>query len=141
MRFFLGVERDSLENIRVYNNDVIDVLQKAIPNASLSGVQIFFPDPWPKRRHHPRRLIQPGFIDLVISKLKNGASLHLATDWEDYAIHMMKVLSQEKRLINLASVACYAERSPFRPTLTKFERRALSQGRKIFDLQFRLDNP
>jgi tRNA (guanine-N7-)-methyltransferase len=134
---FLGIQQENLTNIRVYYQDVIDVLEKAIPEASLDGVQIFFPDPWPKRRHHQRRLIQPAFIRLVVTKLKPGGLLYLATDWEDYAKHMMRVLSQETGLENKAGVNQFAERSPHRPILTKFERRALREGRQICELNFK----
>jgi tRNA (guanine-N7-)-methyltransferase len=114
---------------------VIDVLEKCIPNASLDGVQIFFPDPWPKRRHHQRRLIQSEFIKLVINKIKLGGILHLATDWEDYAKHMMQVVSQESKLLNLAGAEQFAGRSSQRPITTKFEGRAMREGRNIWELQ------
>lgn len=133
---FLGIQQGGLTNLRVYYCDVIDVLEKCIPEASLDGVQIFFPDPWPKRRHHPRRLIQPSFVTLVVTKLKMGGTLHLATDWEDYAKHMLQVLSQDEQLINLTGPHQFAVRSPYRPILTKFERRAEREGRNIWELQF-----
>ncbi len=133
----LGIQRANLTNIRVYDADVIDVFTGCIPDASLDGVQIFFPDPWQKRRHHPRRLIQPEFIAGVVTKLKPDGVLHLATDWEDYAMHMRNVLTQEKRLVNMAGEGQFASRSPFRPILSKFERRALREGRGIWELQFR----
>ncbi len=132
----LGIEAAQLGNIRIINTDVVDVLRDHLADSSLAGVQIFFPDPWPKRRHHTRRLIQPDFIQLVVSKLQIGGTLHLATDWEDYACHMMKVLSAEKALRNLAGVDQYAARSEFRPILSKFERRAIREGRAIWELQF-----
>lgn len=132
---FQGIKLHKLSNLRVYYSDVIDVLEKCIPNESLSGVQIFFPDPWPKRRHHQRRLIQSKFIELIVAKLKMGGLLHLATDWEDYAKHMMMVVSQEPRLINLASPGQFAlSRSSQRIVITKFERRALNEGREILEL-------
>jgi tRNA (guanine-N7-)-methyltransferase len=133
---FLGIQLYQLTNLRVYENDVIDVFEKCIPSASLDGVQIFFPDPWPKRRHHARRLIQPDFIRLVVEKLKSGGSLHLATDWEDYALHMMRVLSQEQQLVNVFGCNQFAARSIYRPIFTKFERRACQEGRKIWELQW-----
>lgn len=132
----LGMKNQDIKNIRIYEMDVVDVLETCIPKESLAGVQIFFPDPWPKRRHHPRRLIQATFLDLLIQKLKPNATLHLATDWEDYALHMMKVLTEEVRLVNVAGYKRYAERSPFRPILTKFEGRALREGRVIREFQF-----
>lgn len=134
---FLGIQERRLENLRVYYADVVDVLEKCIPAASLAGVQIFFPDPWQKRRHHQRRLIQPDFLKLVLSRMKIGGELHLATDWEDYALHMMRVVSAEPALTNLAGEGEYAERSPLRPVVTKFERRALREGRVIRELRMR----
>lgn len=134
----LGIEANQLTNVRIINTDVVDVLRDHLADRSLDGVQIFFPDPWPKRRHHSRRLIQPDFIQLVISKLKIGGTLHLATDWEDYARHMMTVLTAEAALENLAGVGQYAARSEFRPILSKFERRAIREGRAIWELQFKI---
>lgn len=131
----LGVH--AITNLRLYNADAVDVLEKCIPDASLSGAQLFFPDPWPKRRHHPRRIIQPSFVQLLGKKLKTGASLHLATDWEDYAKHMMKVLSAAEEFENLAGFYQFADRSPRRPVVTKFERRALRDGRQVWELQFK----
>jgi tRNA (guanine-N7-)-methyltransferase len=133
---FLGMQLKQATNIRVYEADVVDVLASCIPKESLAGAQIFFPDPWPKRRHHARRLIQPDFVAKIAEKLKKEAILHLATDWEDYASHMMRILSTESRLINLAGPHQYSERSPYRPIITKFEKRAMREGRPIWDLQF-----
>lgn len=134
----IGIQLNELHNLRVYHADVVDVLHACIPSASLAGVQLFFPDPWPKRRHHARRLIQTDFIKLVTDKLQAGGVLYLATDWEDYATHMLKVLSQQDNLFNLAGVNQFAARSPHRPLITKFEQRALREGRKIWELQFSL---
>ena len=133
----VGIENKQLSNLRVFYADVIDVLEKAIPDASLDGVQIFFPDPWQKRRHHPRRLVQPAFVKLVITKLKPGAAFHLATDWQDYAKHMLSVLSTEQQLTNVSGAGQFAAlRSPYRPIVSKFESRALREGRSVWDLQF-----
>lgn len=131
----MGMQANELSNVRVYYSDVIDVLEKCIPLASLDHVQIFFPDPWQKRRHHERRLIQSEFIALVVSRLKVGGMLHLATDWDDYAREMLQILSAEKQLLNLAGAGQFAaERSSARPILTKFENRAIREGRNIWDL-------
>lgn len=135
----LGVQQAALANIRVYHGDVVDVLTHCIPDASLAGAQIFFPDPWPKRKHHPRRLIQPAFIHQLSAKLQADAQLYLATDWEDYAKHMMRVLSANAALINQAGCEQFSSRSPHRPITTKFERRAEREGRAIWDLAFLLD--
>lgn len=131
----LGMQLSQLNNIRVFNTDVIDVLQKCIPDGSLSGVQIFFPDPWQKRKHYARRLIQPDFIKLLLPKMRPGAELHLATDWEDYAKHMMKVISAEAGLVNLAGAGQFADRSPYRPVISKFENRAMRENREIWELR------
>ena len=132
----LGIEEHRLNNLRVYEGDVIDILEKCIRDVSSEGIQIFFPDPWPKRRHHRRRLIQAEFVKLLALKLKPNGTLHLATDAEDYARHMMKVLSEESALINLASENQFALRSVYRPIQTKFEKRAQQAGRFISELQF-----
>lgn len=133
----MGLQQAGLTNLRLYHEDAVDVLAQAIPDASLDGVQIFFPDPWPKRRHRARRLVQPEFIALLVTKLKPEGSLHLATDWADYAEHMMQVLSGEPRLINVAGQGQFSDRSDRRPMVTKFEQRALREGRIIRDLQFK----
>lgn len=131
----LGVELKALTNLRVFYDDAVEVLQKAIPDASLSGVQIFFPDPWQKRRHHERRLIQAEFMQIILAKLQQSGSLHLATDWEDYAKHMMRVVSQSTGFKNTAGEHQYGSRSSLRPLVTKFERRAEREGRPIWEIQ------
>lgn len=132
----MGMQEDDINNLRVFYGDVIDVLEKCIPDAALAGVHIFFPDPWPKRRHHQRRLIQAEFIRLLIAKLQQGGVLHLATDWDHYAAHMMRVLSSEADISNLAGLGRFANRSSQRPIVTKFEGRALREGRSIWEMQF-----
>lgn len=132
----MHAELSQVNNLRVFNADVIDVLQKSISDGCLSGMQIFFPDPWQKRRHHERRLVQPEFLSLAARKLQNQATLHLATDWEDYAMHMMKVLSDATQFKNVAGVGEYALRSPYRPVISKFEQRAIREGRSIWEFQF-----
>jgi tRNA (guanine-N7-)-methyltransferase len=130
------IQTEQLSNIRVYYADALEVLNQCIPNHSLDIMQIFFPDPWRKRRHHKRRLIQPEFIKLVATKLKSGGELHLATDWEDYALHMMKVLSAAIEFKNAYGQGHYAERSSQRPVVTKFEQRGENVGHKIWELLF-----
>lgn len=130
------IEAQQLHNIRIYEGDAVEIIDKCIPLESLDGINIFFPDPWPKSRHHKRRLIQPSFVELLLKKLKRAGTLHLATDWQDYARQMMKILTAEKGLKNLAGPTQYAQRSTLRPLLTKFEHRALQAGRSIWELQF-----
>ncbi len=134
----MGIEKHQIKNIKIFYADAVDVLQKNIPDHSFNVIQIFFPDPWPKRRHNKRRLIQPEFVHLLTQKLKQDGVLHLATDWEDYAMHMMTVLSNNESLINQAGKNQFAERSLQRPIVTKFEQRGLRAGRKIWELQFAL---
>lgn len=131
-----GIEAQQLENIRVFNADAVEVLASCIPDHSLDTVQIFFPDPWQKRRHHKRRLIQVPFVEVLIKKLKANGTIHLATDWEDYAVHMMRTLSSIPQLENLAGNLQYANRSSHRPIITKFESRGQQSGRPIWELQF-----
>ena len=122
-----------LKNVRVIQQDVVAVLRDRIAPAALDGVHIFFPDPWPKKRHHKRRLIQPPFVALLASRLKSGAIVHACTDWEDYARQMLEVLAAEPALANTASG--YAARPDSRPQ-TKFEQRGLGLGHPARDLVF-----
>ena len=124
-----------LTNIKIYNTDALDVLQKCVPNNSIEKFLIFFPDPWPKKRHHKRRIIQPAFVNLIATKLKPNGILHMATDWEDYAEHMMSVLTQAPQFRNTAGESKFAARPDYRP-LTKFEQRGQKLGHKIWDLIF-----
>jgi tRNA (guanine-N7-)-methyltransferase len=123
-----------LTNVRVIRHDAVEVLERMIAPASLAGVHIFFPDPWPKKRHHKRRLIQPPFAKLAASRLKPGAVLHAATDWEEYAQQILEVLGNEPQLANTAEG--YAPRPDYRP-LTKFENRGLKLGHGVWDVVFR----
>lgn len=125
-----------VDNIRVYCHDAVEVLRDCIPEASLDTIQIFFPDPWHKARHHKRRLIQPPFTDRLRHHLKPGGILHLATDWEDYAQQMLEVLSATPQLVNTAGAGNYAPRPAHRP-LTKFELRGERLGHGVWDLVFR----
>ncbi|MCC7483915.1 MAG: tRNA (guanosine(46)-N7)-methyltransferase TrmB [Burkholderiales bacterium] len=123
-----------LGNVRVIQHDAVEVLERMVPAASLAGVHIFFPDPWPKKRHHKRRLIQPPFVALLASRMRPDAYLHVATDWEDYANRILEVLSAEPLLANTADG--FAARPDYRP-LTKFEQRGLRLGHRVWDLVFR----
>jgi tRNA (guanine-N7-)-methyltransferase len=125
----------SLANIRVVQHDAVEVLTHMVAPASLDGVHIFFPDPWPKKRHHKRRLIQPPLVSLLVDRMKRGGYLHLATDWKEYADEMLAVLSAESRLANTADG--FSPRPEYRP-LTKFETRGLTLGHGVWDLVFRV---
>ena len=128
------VEALGLANVRVVQHDAIDVVEYMLGPAALDGVHVFFPDPWPKKRHHKRRLLQPAFVRLLVTRMKAGAYLHVATDWEDYAEAALAVLSAEPALANTA--AGFAARQDSRPE-TKFERRGLALGHRVWDLVFR----
>lgn len=134
-QLLLQLQRLALDNVRVVNADVNDLLQSGIADNSLEGANIFFPDPWPKQRHHKRRLIQPLFVQHLINKLCPGACLHLATDWQDYAEQMMAVLSEQAQLQNTKGRGQFAPRPEYRPP-TKFERRGLNLGHNVWDLLF-----
>jgi tRNA (guanine-N7-)-methyltransferase len=123
-----------LTNIRIIQHDAVEVLEHMIAPESLDGVHIYFPDPWHKARHHKRRLIQPKFVALLVSRLKPGGYIHLATDWQNYAEQMLEVLSAEPELQNTADG--YAPRPDYRP-VTKFERRGIKLGHGVWDLVFR----
>jgi tRNA (guanine-N7-)-methyltransferase len=123
-----------LANIRVIRHDAVEVVAAMIPAASLSGIHVFFPDPWPKKRHHKRRLLTPSFVRELALRLAPGGYLHVATDWEDYAQEILAVLAAEPLLANAASG--FAARPDYRP-LTKFEARGLELGHGVRDLVFR----
>ncbi|MFN4148782.1 MAG: tRNA (guanosine(46)-N7)-methyltransferase TrmB [Rhodocyclaceae bacterium] len=123
-----------LTNLRVIQHDAVEVVRDMIPHRSLAGIHIYFPDPWPKKRHHKRRLIQPPFVHQLALRLAPGGYLHCATDWEDYAQQMLEVLSAEALLENTARD--FAPRPDWRPQ-TKFEQRGLRLGHGVWDLLFR----
>lgn len=128
------IEAGGLRNLRVIRHDALEVLAQMIPDASLGGLNLFFPDPWPKKRHHKRRIVQPAFAALAAKKLQPGGVLHAATDWPEYAEHMLAVFSAEPALSN--TVSGYAPRPATRP-LTKFENRGVKLGHEVRDLLFR----
>ena len=123
-----------LSNVRIFQHDAVEVLEQMIAPASLSGVHIFFPDPWHKLRHNKRRLIQPAFVAELVQYLRPGGTLHCATDWEPYAQQMLQVLGAEPLLEN--SAPGFAEKPPYRP-LTKFEHRGIKLGHGVWDLLFK----
>ncbi len=130
-----SMEARGVDNIRIYCHDAVEVLRDCIPDASVDTVQIFFPDPWHKKRHNKRRLIKPAFVAQLIRKLKPGGIVHLATDWEDYAHQMMDVLGAVEGLANSAGDGQFAPRPEYRP-MTKFEMRGERLGHGVWDLIF-----
>jgi len=128
------IDQRGIGNLRIVQHDAVEVLRDMIAPASLAGVHIYFPDPWPKKRHHKRRLVQAPLVRLAAERLAPGGYLHCATDWQDYAEQMLQVLSAEPLLRNTATG--FAPRPDFRP-LTKFEQRGLRLGHGVWDLLFR----
>ena len=132
----LQIEKQSLNNIRVSNDDAIEVLEQQIPDESLDAVYLFFPDPWHKKKHHKRRIVQPAFVNLIQRKLKPGGIFHMATDWENYAEHIMAAMRTAAGFKNIAGEGQYTARPAYRP-LTKFEQRGHRLGHGVWDLVFR----
>ena len=135
-RLLLQLEQRALGNVRVVCRDAVEVLERYLGGPCLDEILILFPDPWPKKRHHKRRLIQPSFVTLLVDRLQDGGALRLATDWEPYALQMLATLSAQPRLRNVSLdgdfVTRPAERSP-----TRFERRGERLGHQVWDLEFR----
>ena len=128
------IAEQNLANVRIIQHDAVEVLRTMIAPDTFAAVHVFFPDPWPKKRHHKRRLIQPEFIAMLASRMQTGAYLHAATDWQEYAEQMLDVLRREPRLAN--SAPDYAPRPDYRPQ-TKFEARGLKLGHGVWDVIFR----
>lgn len=124
-----------LSNVRVMHHDAVEIINQMIPDESLDRVQIYFPDPWHKARHNKRRIVKPEFVALLATKIQRGGVLHLATDWEDYAIQMLDVMTAAPDYKNQAGEGNYAERPDYRP-LTKFENRGIKLGHGVWDLLF-----
>lgn len=135
-RLLLALEREGVDNVRVACADAVTWLRDRVAPHSLDGVRIFFPDPWPKKRHHKRRLIQPRFLQLLASRMRPGAILHLATDWAPYAEHMLEVVRGSPDFENLSAAAGGCPRPEWRPR-TKYEQRGERLGHPVTDLLFR----
>jgi tRNA (guanine-N7-)-methyltransferase len=127
------IGEQGLSNIRIVQHDAVEVIDHMLPERSLAGVHIFFPDPWHKLRHHKRRLLQPALVARLASRLQTSGYIHCATEWHHYAQQMLEVLGAEPQLANVAEA--YAPRPPYRP-LTKFENRGLKLGHGVWDLVF-----
>ena len=128
------IEEFKLTNLRIVQHDAVEGVNNMFPQEYLDGIHIFFPDPWPKLRHHKRRLIQPEFISLLCKHLKLGGYIHVATDWNNYADQILEVMSNELSLTNTARD--FVQRPKYRP-LTKFEQRGLRLGHQVWDLVFK----
>jgi tRNA (guanine-N7-)-methyltransferase len=133
------VEDRGLTNVRVYNIDANDVIDLCLPDACLDRVMVFFPDPWHKKRHHKRRLVQPEFVQRIRHKLRVGGVLHLATDWENYSEHMMEVMGESEGFANAQGAGEFSPRPDDRP-VTKFEKRGERLGHGVWDLLFHRTN-
>ena len=127
------IEKEDIKNLRVIEHDAVEVLRYMVKDSSISGFHIFFPDPWPKKKHHKRRIIQKEFLELLTSKLKKGAYIYAVTDWENYAEHMLEVFQSQNRLRN--RYRDFAEPQEWRP-FTKFERKGREKSHKIFELLY-----
>jgi tRNA (guanine-N7-)-methyltransferase len=132
----LRIEALGLANLRVICRDAVEVLQRCVPEASLDEVLLYFPDPWPKKRHHKRRIVQPDFVALVASRLRPGGVFRMATDWQPYAEHMLAVAGACPALHNDSTQGDYVPRPDSRP-VTRFERRGQRLGHGVWDLAFR----
>lgn len=135
-RLLMALEQHDISNVRIACQDAVEFMSEQIPAASLSGIRIYFPDPWPKKRHHKRRIVQPGFVAQLARCMKPGAILHLATDWAPYAEHMTAVLGESSEFRNLAEEGLYCPKPDWRPE-THFEKRGKRLGHQVFDLLYR----
>ena len=133
----LNIEKYQLTNIRIYQFDGVEVLKDCFEENTIDAIHIYFPDPWHKKRHHKRRLIQTEFIQLITAKLKNQARLHIATDWQEYALHIQEVLTQFPQYRNIEENNGFTQRPDWRP-ITKFERRGINLGHDSYDLVYHL---
>ncbi|MGZ5614011.1 MAG: tRNA (guanosine(46)-N7)-methyltransferase TrmB [Methylobacter sp.] len=132
----LLLDQQGLTNVRIYCHDAIEIIERKIADNSLAGVHLFFPDPWPKKKHHKRRIVRPSFVELLTRKLQPGGYFHAATDWQNYAESMLEVLSADTRISNSSNTNDYCERPDYRP-LTKFEQRGMRLGHGVWDLIFK----
>ena len=131
-------QSQNVKNLKVFEHDAVEVLEHTIADNNLDTVQLFFPDPWHKKRHHKRRIVQPEFVQLLRAKLKVGGVFHMATDWQNYAEHMLEVMQAAEGFSNVSPTADYVERPEHRP-LTKFEQRGQRLGHGVWDLMFKKD--
>lgn len=136
-RLLHHIQQQGLTNLRVFREDAVEILHRCIPDHSLDCVQLFFPDPWHKKRHHKRRIVQPAFAQLVHSKLVQGGTFHMATDWQNYAEHMLEVMEAAPGFENTAGAGRYQSAKPAHRPETKFEQRGKRLGHGVWDLIYR----
>jgi len=132
------LDAEGIGNVRIVKHDAVEVMRDMVPEGALAAIHVFFPDPWPKKRHHKRRLLQPAFVELAASRLAPGGLLHVATDWREYAEQVLAVMRESRLLENTAGE--FAPRPAWRPQ-TKFERRGTALGHGVWDIIFRRKNP
>ncbi len=132
-------EQAGLRNLRVFEHDAVEVLKHSIPDNSIDRLQLFFPDPWHKKRHHKRRIVQPDFVELVRNKLCKNGVFHMATDWENYAQHMLDIMNKAQGYSNTSPINDFVERPSYRP-ITKFEVRGQNLGHGVWDIIFKKDD-
>lgn len=130
------LEKRGLNNVRIFCHDAVEVLEQEIPDRCLDRALLFFPDPWPKRKHHKRRILQPAFVALVAAKVKSGGIFHMATDWQPYADQMLEVMEASPEFDNCSATGTWSERPAYRPA-TKFEARGQRLGHGVRDLVYR----
>lgn len=135
-KLLLGLDKHKVSNVRIFCADALEVLTNCVVADSLAQVQLFFPDPWPKARHHKRRLVQTEFVNLIANKLHPEGVFHVATDWQDYALHVLDVMATQDNWVNAAGQQKYVVRPSTRP-VTKYEQRGQRLGNEIYDLIFR----
>lgn len=131
----LKLKRLGITNVRIIMEDAASALRTRLGEGCLSKLLIFFPDPWPKKRHHKRRLLQADFLDSVVRCLQPGGHIHIATDWEDYAMHISDLLQKERRLRNTALAGRFVDRPAYRPQ-TKYEKRGTARGHNVWDMVY-----
>ena len=135
-QLLMALEEHAIENVRIFCGDAVPFIQNRIADDSLAGVRIYFADPWPKKRHHKRRLIQPAFVDQLARCIKKDGLLLMATDWQPYAEHILEVMQSRTDFVNLSPTGDYCERPEWRP-YTKYEERGESLGHEVRDLLYR----
>ena len=134
-QLLMALEEHAIENVRIVCGDAVPFLQKRVPSGSLAGVRIYFADPWPKKRHHKRRIIQPEFVEHLAQCICEGGMLHMATDWQPYADHILEVMQSASEFVNLSPTGDYCETPEWRP-YTKYEERGERLGHEVRDLLY-----